>query len=272
LTSPHEHIVDFEQPPVSEVSLAVQFAQPITDATTTLGRFWPMVNTDYSKIEPQPPLPPIEEDFEVPSMPALSFTLMGGPEATRYWLVNSAETEVIQVQPDRFGYNWRQEQTGEPYPRYHHVRSQFETAYSAFIETIQEMGKQANATWCEITYVNPVGFGKPGEARPDLSTVLNRVVPQVLSVLPQPFNTQLGERFQLERDGQPFARFYITAEPTFRLPDRSLGYRLSLLVRGQPPSPDIEGVLSFFDEGRSLIVQTFRDITTSERHKEWGIK
>jgi hypothetical protein len=52
-----------------------------------------------------------------------------------------------------------------------------------------------------------------GESRPDLSTLVRRVVPQELPGLPQPFNAGLEERFQLERNGTPYARFFVQVQP-----------------------------------------------------------
>jgi uncharacterized protein (TIGR04255 family) len=276
MASPFEHIVDFEQPPVAEVALAVQLREPALDAATTLSKFWPKVIDEYPRIEPQPPLPPMEENFEIPAPAGVSFHLMGGPEAMRYFLVSVNERELLQVQADRFGYNWRKEQTEEPYPRYQHVRERFRASYTAYQEIVEGMEKELHATWCEITYVNPVyvdaGQLDAGQPRPDLSTLIARVVPQELSVLPRPYNTALSERFQLTRDGEPYARFYIDIESTVRRLELRLGYTITLTMRGRPLSPDLDGVLSFFDEGRSTIVQTFRDITTPERHAEWGLR
>lgn len=271
MASPQEHIVDFRRPPVAEVALAVQFAEPVTDDTTTLSKFWPTVLVNFPNVEPRPPLPPLTETFEVPAAPSISFQVLGGPQASRYWFLGVEGNELVQVQPDRFGYNWKKGPTdATTYPRYPYVRARFESVFSIFVDTLHQLGKAVRPIWCEVTYINPVAFGSPGEPRPDLSTVLRRLVPYESQLLPQLDNTILADRFLLVRDGAPFGRFYLTADAAYT-DDRSLGYNLTLRMIGQPQSPDLAGVLDVFDEGRCLIVNTFRDITTPEMHEEWGL-
>jgi uncharacterized protein (TIGR04255 family) len=271
LASPQEHIVDFERPPVAEVALSVQFAEPVTDDTTTLSKFWPTVLADFPDVEPQPPLPPLIETFEVPAPPNISFQVLGGPQASRYWFLGAEGNQLIQVQPDRFGYNWRKGPANTTaYPRYPYVRGRFESVFSMFVDTLHQLDKQVRPIWCELTYINPVAFGKSGEPRPDLSIVLRRLVPYESQLLSQPDNTTLADRFLLIRDGVPFGRFYLTADAAYT-DDRSLGYNLILRMIGQPRSADLAGVLDVFDEGHRIVVNTFRDITTPQMHEEWGL-
>lgn len=265
-----DRIVDFDNPPVAEVALSVQFSEPIIDATGTLGDFWPRIKDEYSKFELQPRMPPMEESFEVPSQPTVAFNFVGGPEVNRYFFISADDTEVVQVQPDRFGYNWRKANRDDvPYPHYTHVRKRFVAVFTAFLEMLDGHGVEVTPTWCEIVYVNPIP-GVAGEARRDLSEIMRRVSSQELSTLPKPFNAQISERFQLQRDGEPFARFYIELDPTFT--NDALGYQLTLVMRGTPRSRDVDGVLAFFDEGREKIVTTFREITTDTRHEEWRLR
>lgn len=264
------HIVDFLNPPVAEVALAVQLQGPTLDTSRILNVFWPTIADQYPLIEPQPLLPPMEENFEIPSQPTIGF-LIGGPEAQRWFMVSADERELIQVQPDRFGYNWRKEQSKAAYPRYEHVRTRFTESFQSYLSALGKRSEETGAAWCEISYVNPL-FGPVGSPRSDLSRLLTRVVPQNLSVLPAPFNSSLSEQFQLERDGSPYARFYIETASTVQRLEQRLGYTITLTMRGKPASSDIDGILSFFDDGRERIVKTFRDITIPERHREWGLQ
>lgn len=247
--------------------MAAQIQAPILDASATVGTFWPTISQDYPRLLPQPMAPPIEESFEIPSQPTIAFRLFGGPDAQGWLMASDDEHEMIQVQPHRFGYAWRKGDTDAEYPRYGHLRDRFARGYKAYVGVAQG---QVDASWCEISYVNPI-MQAEGEPRPDLSTLIARVVPQELSVLPRPYNSGLSERFQLEHENVPYARFYIEVESTVKRP-RQVGYTITLTMRGQPASADLEGVLAFFDEGRERIVATFRDITTPERHAEWGLE
>jgi hypothetical protein len=48
-------------------------------------------------------------------------------------------------------------------------------------------------------------------------------------------------------------------------------YALTLVARGQA-GRSVKGALAFVDEGRELIVTTFRDITTESMHRRWGLE
>lgn len=267
MASPHEHIVDFLNPPVAEVGLSVQMQGATLDASRAISAFFPTVQQRYPRIVLQPPAPPIEESFEIPSQPTIAFQLFGGPEAQRWAFVSEDELEMLQVQSDRFSYAWTKEESDASYPRYAAIRDSFTEGYRSYLAVAEGA---VQATWCEISYANPI-MQPEGQPRPDLSTLLRRVVSQELPGLPRPFNTGLEERFQLERDGIPYARFFVQVQSTVGRP-RRLGYTITLTMRGRPLSPDPEGVLAFFDEGRERIVTIFRDITTPERHTEWGLQ
>jgi hypothetical protein len=44
---------------------------------------------------------------------------------------------------------------------------------------------------------------------------------------------------------------------------------MNLTARGEPAEPTNEGVLSFVDRGREMIVRGFASITSPEMHKVW---
>jgi uncharacterized protein (TIGR04255 family) len=267
MSAPEESIVDFDAPPVAEVSLAVEFGAQVLDTAQILGNFWGPIRADYPKIQQQQPLPPMEQDFEVPTPTRMVFNF-AGPDS-RYWFVSLEGTEVIQVQSNRLAYNWRKLPPSEEYPRYGYVRERFERALTGLLGIAEE---RAVPTWCEISYVNPIFTTRVGEPRPDLSSILRRVAPVAFSSLPQiPINTALAERYLIKRDdGEPYAWFHVDAQAHVD-EAQALGYQLQLLMGGKPLTTDAAGVLAFLDDGRERIVKTFQDLTTPEMHEMWKL-
>jgi uncharacterized protein (TIGR04255 family) len=261
--------VTFDRPPVGEVAMSVQMGQPVTDDALTLGTFWPRVREEYPNVQTQPPLPPMSEDFRLGAPQSITFQLVG--QSSRYWLLSPDATELIQVQPDRFGYNWRKEPVDAPYPRYRYLRERFHLVFSAFIGSTREKGRTMQPTWCEITYINPIETTDVAGGLANLSSVLRRLAPDHPGNLPPPQDTTFAERFLLTRDGSPTGRLYVSANPATRLQDQMPIYMLTLTVRGMPRTPDADGVYTFLDEGRDLIVRSFRDMTTPEMHAKWGL-
>lgn len=262
--------VGFERPPVAEVALAVQLAEPATDDTLTLGHYWPKIQARYPHLEPQPPLPPMAEAFGVERSPTISFQLFDSPLAGRYWFLSEDRSELVQVQPDRFAYNWRREPPEATYPRYEQLRDRFFDRYSEFVSTCEEAGRLVRPTWCEVTYINPIEV-PAGGGLPDMSTVLRRLRPTPLHGLDTPEDTTLNDRYVLRKEGKPYGRFYVTATPGYRMADNTQLFVVTLLARGMAQSQNTSGVIEFLDEGRDLIVNSFKELTTDAMHEEWGL-
>jgi hypothetical protein len=73
--------------------------------------------------------------------------------------------------------------------------------------------------------------------------------------------------------GEPRGRLYIQAVPALTPPpDLHPGYSLTLRVVQKPLDAGKAGVFACQDEGRDLIVRSFKDITTEKMHEVWGLK
>ena len=264
--------VNFDRPPVAEVALAVQFAAPVADEATILGRFWPKIQDQFPIVETQPALPPMSEDFSSAPQPQVMFQMFSGSPAPRYWLQTADRAGLLQVQPDRIAYNWRKEPGDFEYPRYERLRAQFFELYDTFAETCAAQGNTLIPTWCEVTYINPIEEIASTDGRADLASLLRRVQPLDLLGLGTPEDTNLHERYVLKRDNEPYGRLTVTATPGVRLQDNSKLTVLTLTTRGLADPMTAEGVVAFLDEGRNLIVNGFKQMTTDKMHAEWGLR
>lgn len=264
---------DFNNPPVVEVALSVQF-DPLPDLRTPqLGLLWQEFRDAFPVTQEHAPLEPITERFDLPrtrSDPRIDFR--ESPPLPRCWFLNAAETELIQVQPDRFVHNWRKAGTGEAYPRYGHIRGAFEEElrrFDAFIAR-ERLGKLA-PNQCEITYVNHIVAGNVWRTHGELDKVLT-VFHRSFSdpFLDSPEDAGLRLRFIIpDESGKPSGRLHVALDSGFRNSDASPLFVLKLTARGQPRDPTILGVLQWLDLGREWVVRGFASVTTPGMHKEW---
>lgn len=273
--SPKEQApVTFRDPPVVEVALSIQFESAITGAARTLGEFWPLVRGEFPNLEEQPAMPPQREEFQVVvGRPPVE--VMVQPPAPRYWFISADDTRLIQVQPDRLIYNWRKRGEGQQYPRYRQLRPDFERYLRVLLDLLspEERGV-ARPDWCEVTYVNHILPGEGEETRPPLHEVLTTIQePPPLAPGLELEEVQLVQRYLLTREEStaPSGRLHLTAVPAIRNVDQVPIYVLTLVARGQAGG-SVEGALAFVDEGRELIVKTFRDTTTESMHRRWGLE
>ena len=268
---------DFEDPPVVEVALSVQFDSLPNLHMTHLGLLWERFRDRFPVVEEQSPLEPVFERFGGPRIRRGSarIEMLKSLPIPRCWFLNEAGTELVQVQHDRFIHNWREADTDARYPRYEHIRSGFESELQQFSEFVaeEELGDFAPRQ-CEVTYVNHIAIGGNWQTHGDLG--------QVLTVFQAEFNDSFLEtvedaglrlRFVIpNKEGEPIGRLHAALEPGYRTDDRRPMFVLELTARGAPLGEGITGVLAFLDLGREWVVRGFTSMTTPVMHKEWGRK
>ena len=199
------------------------------------------------------------------------FNLLGGEGGARFWFLNEPGTQLVQLQANRLSFNWRKEPADAEYPRYESLREEYVAVYRALGDVADQ--PELPAEWCEVTYINPIPVQDEEGRRRDLSDVLRILTPLELEGLPEPEDTTHQQRYVIKREERPIGRFTINVMPAVRNDDQVPLYIVSLTVRGRPESTDLEeGVVSFLDMGRNLIVTAFEELTTEEMHSEWGIE
>jgi uncharacterized protein (TIGR04255 family) len=272
---------DFEQPPVTEVALAVQF-QPLRGLRAIqmgllAARFRPLGLDRTQEHAPLAPLAPEAPPGSLPSGPALRLEVEDAPPVPRCWFLNENETMLVQVQPDRFVHNWRRGATAEPYPRYQSLLPSFMEHFGVFQDFVEaEKLGELSPDACELTYVNSLpsgaGWDRPGE----LGKVLAGVSGQYAdSFLTEPEEIRLAERHAIVDEGGAFrGRLHINVRPAWRLPAMKAELMIVLSARGRPAdgSDVATAVREFFDLGHEWIVRGFASMTTPRMHRIWGRK
>jgi uncharacterized protein (TIGR04255 family) len=265
---------DFGNPPVGEVVLSIQFEPLMSLTAAQLGYVWSLFKDEFPKASQKTPIDSVIETFAERSSQigkGFSFTLVNDGLVPRLWFKNESETDLIQVQRDRFLRNWIRQD--EDYPRYEHVRKGFEDTFTKFCEFLREerLG-EIQPTQAEVTYINHIvaDSGNPW----DVGKVLNcfdssNVVNGSLALE----STRAELRYVIvDSSGNNAGRLYVNAFPTLKRSDMSEMIRMDLTARGiigEPPH-STKNVFDFFDLGRETIVTTFAHLTTVELHELWG--
>ena len=81
----------------------------------------------------------------------------------RIWFVSKEQNMLIQIQDDRFLFNWRrmQVQNKEAYPRYSKIIEAFKTNLRIFQRFLEEEKLESvKPKKCELTYVNHIPKGE----------------------------------------------------------------------------------------------------------------
>jgi uncharacterized protein (TIGR04255 family) len=163
--------IHYRHPPVIETLLSVQFLPLRGLSLAYLGLFWSEIRRDYPQQQVKPPLPQFIEEFP-PAPIAAQIEVTSEPDA-RFWYISETNTELVQVQRDRFIRNWRREDTEVDYPRYRLLRPKFEHDWNRFVQFLEREGiGHPQVNQCEISYINHIDLGLGWETFQDLSKVL----------------------------------------------------------------------------------------------------
>lgn len=263
----------FKKPPVTEVALSVQF-RPIRQLRTQhiIERLWPLFKEkDFTKIEDKPPLTWAFEIFD-DAIPPPTMEISNLPPVPRYWFLNDDETQLVQIQQDRFAHNWRRHSFDTPYPQYSPIRENFERDYNLLKRFIVEVNLgEIVSDLCEITYVNTIPFENDWMSIEDIHKIIC-ILKQGYTepFLPDMEDINLRVKYRIEDDNkQPIGRFYISVDQGYSKENTRCLF-LKLTARGKPIGDDLKGVLSFLDIGHEWIVKGFTSITTDKMHTYWG--
>lgn len=149
----------FRKPPVVELALGVQF-KPLASFNTLQAMSWrESIKGQFSKVQEQPELPDL---VEVPDLGEIKMQMkmVQGPQPLRYWYLNESETELVQVQRNRFVYNWRKKSDADQYPSYDEMKARVEERLKAFMAFIvaEKLGEFVPDI-CEVTYISHILTG-----------------------------------------------------------------------------------------------------------------
>jgi len=264
---------DFANPPLVEVALAAQFHPLEAFQTVHAGLLWQRFRERFPKVEEHEPLPHVEEAFG-PSRPGRLSIQVGEadrPADMRVWFMNEAETELIQVQRDRFIHNWRRPggyAEGESeYPHYSRLREKFAENLALFEQFLasEELG-QPVVNQCELTYVNEIKA-----LHSEIAHIVTILAPPTGRSLPIPEDVTLRLRYVIpDEHGEPAGRLHVELQPAFRRISNDEAFVMNLTARGRPIGKGVDGVLRFLDLAHDWALRAFVDLTSEDMHLTWG--
>lgn len=270
--SPTEKIIDFENPPVIEVVCGIQFNRLDKMQVKHIGLLWELFKDHYPGFEQKSPLLATIERWDEKGR-EINVNLTDVPPLPRIWLLNEDETEIIQIQQDRFIFNWKKNQKEEKYPNYSYVFATFLENLAKFKSFLNshKLG-EINPTQFEITYVNHIPkhevwktFENIGKIFPDFSwrSFSERFLPEMESL-----NWKTSFCLPDQK-----GRLHVSIKNGYLEESNTEIIRADLTVRGISKERNLETMQEWFDEARRWIVLGFRDLTGTDVQKRvWGLK
>lgn len=242
------------KPPVSEVVCGVLFERLASFKAPHSGLFWSQFKDSFPVCEHANRLGPfVAEDFPL-MLP-------------RVWLVSEDKRHIIQLQDDRFLFNWRRVEASDTYPGFETIYELFSSRYLQFKKFVEGEGLGSiKVKECELTYVNQIeesgqasSIERVNQAFPDLAW------DGEARFLPPPIGVSWQGVFRLPQGKGTLTSKLQTAN---RKADDQPILVFELAARGLGTDPSSGRVDAWFQTAHGWIVQAFADLISDTYQEE----
>lgn len=261
---------NYDKPPVNEVVLGVQFDTLENYSALHPGLYWQNIRDSYPNFSAHPPLAKTTETFGEPINfePVLKAEIYDKPPIPRCWFIDESGNRLIQLQSERFLYNWKKVTGKEDYPQYENIFPEFEKQWESFLDFAEKeaLGPLKLNHW-EVTYVNYIYQGEGWSDFGDLPKIFPFLSNDKLAdnlTTPEKINLTIAYSYP-----DKLARLHIDLATAYKRPTGDLLLQFKLTARGQLASNDNQALYECLNFGHETIVENFDNLTSDEAHKLW---
>ncbi|MCK5424536.1 MAG: TIGR04255 family protein [Emcibacter sp.] len=252
----------FKKPPIIEVVCSVAFAPIEKFQSVHFGEFWSKIKSEFPETQDVPPInrvPEIQEN-------RVTFEFGTSLPLPRVWFVGNDQHELIQLQKDRFLFNWRKLDDGE-YPRFEEVFDAFKQYWNEFISFIDEnqLGS-IHIKQLELSYINEDYEQDSSKTTADLASILKSPVMALKqhSFLPELNALNWKTAYLLPNNCGQLTVHVTNGIPK---PQKPLILRMDFVVAGMPSKDMNEPLDNWFKLARDWVVNSFLELTCEDIQK-----
>lgn len=264
--------LDFARPPVDEVVLSVLFQRLDRLLAPHLGEIWQEFRKDgFVDIEEQPTVNPVVEEF--PSQihePQLRFHRV--PDLARMWFIYEDRHQILQVQRDRFTFNWCKTALNQQYPGFSSICDTFEGFYNRFCQIVKDMEiGEVTPLQYELTYIDQLKQGNGWDKLDEIGRIYNMFIDseQSNSFWNGVESVNFRTSFPIE-DLQ--GRLHLAITNRVKMPEQWHTLQTDFTVRGFPESTEFP-METWFKSARDRIREKFVEIFAEDiQTRVWGRK
>ena len=250
----------FLNPPLIEVVCGVQFEAP-SFSSIHFGLYANHVCRRFKYIAPERSPLSTSDSFGISELPPLR----------RVWYESIEDSGLIQLQSNRFLYNWRRKDQ-EEYPRFTRIFPAFEKEWEVFREWYSgEAGELLIPTKYQLTYLNEVDSEKGWKLPKDTSTILSFLNPSWgESILHEILSQQHKFQFRLPKD-LGILTVGIQQISNKKEDPQCLLIEFSASSGVNVDTFEIPSMDYWFSDANKAIVKSFLSLTTDEiQNNYWG--
>lgn len=256
--------VRFSKPPVTELVFDISFRLPRRMQTAHVGAFWSIIRGDFPSASDKAPVPPMQVPPRPGQLVETNIEVSDVPPLRRTWFEDTEKRELIQLQDDRFIYNWRRKGLDDPYLGYDSIQPLFERRLVALQKFLGEVGLGAmDYVGFELTYVNQIGPMNGLGSVALHAALVDHVRDEARErFLPRPEVVTTVSMYALPEDG---GILRVQSQGT------ATSLRIDLAARTDAAGRDDSYRRKWFDLAHTWIIRGFKDATSPEFHgAHWG--
>lgn len=259
-----QRIVDFQRPPVAETALGVVFAPLSGWSVLHFGLAWERFRELY----------PVTEIKTAGGIAQMRFTSAEGIDfdalPIKAMFIDQSGNQLVQIQRNAFIRNWRLTKDSVEYQHYENVRPLFQRDWEAFCSFLKdEKLGPIEVTQCEVTYINHLIRGEEWKTFNDVPRIFRLWASPGAESLSASQMVSFVTVFELPDNA---GTLQVVLQPGIRKSDSKEIIQFSLTATGKPAGSNLGDILKWLDLGHVAVVTSFRDLTTPDMHKYWGIK
>ena len=264
--------LDFARPPVEEVVLSVLFKPLDRFLAPHLGEIWQeFKKSGFMHTTVQGPVPPTIESFS-DQIPEPHVQISNVPDFHRILFIHESGNQILQVQQDRFTFNWRRIEEGQKYPGFSTIFASFEDFYTRFRENLknQEIGEITPLQY-ELSYTNQLIHGDGWDTLGDMGKIYQFFVDsqQSDSFWSGAESVILRASFSVP---DLHGRLHFAISNRVKLPEQRQTLQTDFTVRGFPENTKSE-MITWFKSAREHILEKFAGMFTEDIQTQvWGRK
>ena len=249
----------FNAPPVTEVSLGRTFIARPDFLVPHFGGFWSEVRSEFPKVEHAAPI--VTPGETVDSADQGQFWL------PRVWFISEDSTRLVQLQQNRYHFNWRQQPHAPAYIRFQAIQECALRLWERLDKYVQrELEQPLVALSNELTYTNLID-GREGESAFAIAQRALRDVSWAAGprLLPTPKQVSLSAVFPIPGD---FGELTMMVSSGRRSNGRDI-VKLDLTAKGSGPKGT--SFSEWSQSAHDFLISSFKDMTTPEMHSAWQL-